>query len=635
MRACSGLGFQRGSPNESSVNDLATSKPTSIPTRSISSNGPMRKPPPRRQTRSTCSWVASPSCTTRRASRPKGRLQRLTRKPGPSAASMTCLPIARPSSRTRSSAASPDAAPATTSTSRITGAGLKKCMPTTRSGPGTPAAISVTESDDVFVASTQSGPAASATRESSSRLSSSDSGAASMTISAPASAASSPAGSSRAAAASSRRRRARSSPRSSAAASGSCTSVRAPAAAASCAMPAPIVPAPRTPTTPGATRLGGDERVEPRLGSPDDELLDLRGALVERGHAHVAEVALDGMVVDVARAAVDLDRLMGAVLRGLGRVELGDRGLRGRGPAFVLEEPGAPDEHPRRVRLDPHLGDHRLHELEGADRPPELLALLGVGDGGVERALADAHAPRRDGVAARVEGAHRDLEAVAHLAHQRVVAHADAVERERRGVRAVQAHLAVDLLAREALRPRRHEEGGEPAVLLLGVRLGEDQRHLGVVAERDPHLVARDLPAPVDLLRAGALVGRVGARVGLRQPEASERLARAQGREPALLLLLRAPSHDRGAHERGLHGHDRAHRGAAAPDLLDQERVGDVVQPRAAVLARDDRAEVALGGDLAHELRVEVVVAVVLTRAWDDLPVREVARRLADQLLLV
>ena len=38
------------------MNDLATSKPTSIPTRSISSNGPMRKPPPSRQMRSICSW---------------------------------------------------------------------------------------------------------------------------------------------------------------------------------------------------------------------------------------------------------------------------------------------------------------------------------------------------------------------------------------------------------------------------------------------------------------------------------------------------------------------------------------------------------------------------------------------------
>ena len=141
--------------------------------------------------RSTCSWVASPSCTSRSASRPNGRSQRLTRKPGPSPASITWRPIARPSSRVVSSAASPDCSPATTSTSFITGAGLKKCMPTTRSGPGTPAAISVTLSDEVLVASTQSSRTTSATLPNSERLSSSDSGAASITMSASASAASS------------------------------------------------------------------------------------------------------------------------------------------------------------------------------------------------------------------------------------------------------------------------------------------------------------------------------------------------------------------------------------------------------------------------------------------------------------
>src|SRR3954462_5591691 len=124
----------------------------------------------------------------------------------------------------------------------------------------------------------------------------------------------------------------------------------------------------------------------------------------------------------------------------------------------------------------------------------------------------------------------------------------------------------------------------------------------------------------------------VSGSVSPKQPSASPEHS---GGKPALLLVPRAPAHDRGAHERGLHGHDRAHRRAAAPDLLDHERIGHVVEARAAVLARDDRAEVALVGDLAHELRVEVVVAIVLARARDDLLVREVASRLADQLLLV
>ena len=79
-------------------------------------------------------------------------------------------------------------------------------------------------------------------------------------------------------------------------------------------------------------------------------------------------------------------------------------------------------------------------------------------------------------------------------------------------------------------------------MLLRGVGLGEDQRHLGEVAERDPHLLAADRPARVGLGRAGAQVGGVGAGVGLGQAEAAERLARAEPRQPALLLLLAFPS---------------------------------------------------------------------------------------------
>src|SRR5438445_2524586 len=53
-------------------------------------------------------------------------------------------------------ASSEDSSARTISTSGINGAGLKKCMPTTRSGVEIAEAISVTESADVFVASTAS-----------------------------------------------------------------------------------------------------------------------------------------------------------------------------------------------------------------------------------------------------------------------------------------------------------------------------------------------------------------------------------------------------------------------------------------------------------------------------------------------
>ena len=69
------------------------------------------------------------------------------------------------------------------------------------------------------------------------------------------------------------------------------------------------------------------QRVDPGRGAADDQLLDLRGALVQRGDAGVAQVALDRVVVDVAGAAVDLDRQVRALDRGLRGKELGARGL--------------------------------------------------------------------------------------------------------------------------------------------------------------------------------------------------------------------------------------------------------------------------------------------------------------------
>ena len=173
-------------------------------------------------------------------------------------------------------------------------------------------------------------------------------------------------------------------------------------------------------------------------------------------------------------------------------------------------------------------------------------------------------------------------------------------------------------------------------MLELRIGLGEDERELGVVAQRDPHLRAVELPRAVVLLDgARLLVGGVRAGVGLGEAEAAQPLARAQLGQVALLLLLGAPLEDRRAHERGLHRDHRAHGRAAAPDLLADDRVGQVVQAGAAVLARHDRAQVALVGDLAHEVEVEVVVARVLPRPGDDLLVGELARGLLDERLLV
>ena len=73
---------------------------------------------------------------------------------GSGSAPCRALPRTRRRRRRRSSSVS---SVRTTSTSGSTGAGLKKCMPTTRSGRAVAAAISVTESAEVFVARIASG----------------------------------------------------------------------------------------------------------------------------------------------------------------------------------------------------------------------------------------------------------------------------------------------------------------------------------------------------------------------------------------------------------------------------------------------------------------------------------------------
>src|ERR1700688_2864022 len=126
----------------------------------------------------------------------------------------------------------------------------------------------------------------------------------------------------------------------------------------------------------------------------DHHLLDLAGALVDLGDTGVAEVALDVVLARVAVAAVDLQRLVGDPLRHLGREELGLRGLE-RVALPLVPGPGRlPGQQARGVELGRHVGEIELDGLEVGEVLAELLALLGVGEGVLERRLGDTHGLR-------------------------------------------------------------------------------------------------------------------------------------------------------------------------------------------------------------------------------------------------
>ncbi len=80
-------------------------------------------------------------------------------------------------------------------------------------------------------------------------------------------------------------------------------------------------------------------------------------------------------------------------------------------------------------------------------------------------------------------------------------------------------------------------------------------------------------------------------------------------------------------------GHDPAHGGVGAPELLHHEAVGDRVEPHAAELLGERAAEEADLRQLGDDSLVHALAAIPVAGVRDDLPVAELAGRAADQLL--
>src|SRR5437588_3659124 len=184
----------------------------------------------------------------------------------------------------------------------MSGAGLKKCIPTTRSGVEVAPAISVTESADVFVARTASGRQTRSSSANSSRFGSSSSTIASITTSQPANAATSVVRLSSSMSKESicpfstlRERKCSIRPRA-VSPSSSVTSrptVSSPVSTASCAIPAPIVP---SPTTPSFTRRSLDpgRRVAPMEVREGTLAFPLAGDDAETWYRVTGDLGADG-----------------------------------------------------------------------------------------------------------------------------------------------------------------------------------------------------------------------------------------------------------------------------------------------------------------------------------------------------
>ncbi len=233
------------------------------------------------------------------------------------------------------------------------------------------------------------------------------------------------------------------------------------------------------------------------------DLEELPGPIetVDLGLPHVAVTT-----VDLDRVVEDLHAVRGRVQR-RGRRELVD--VAAPAPA-LLEVVAAGDrgvgQHAHALQHRIHVGQLRLDHLEARDGPPELLALPGVVDRQLQRALGHADTERRDQGTFEVEASHDDRDTLVLDVEQVLRRHAAVVEDQLGRRAAPETHLGELLGDRETRAVTLDDERRDALRTGRGVRLRVDQHDVRDGPVRDVEL------APVqDPLVAVAARGRAHA----------------------------------------------------------------------------------------------------------------------------
>ena len=188
----------------------------------------------------------------------------------------------------------------------------------------------------------------------------------------------------------------------------------------------------------------------------------------------------------------------------------------------------------------------------------------------------------------------------------------------------------MDVEGAEARGAALDQVAADLARLVLGPHDGD----VGDRAVRDPELGAvEDVVVPLPD-GAGRHPARVGPVVGLGQPEAADRRALLELRQPPVLLRVGPEAMD------GIHDEPALHRGEGAEprvpalELLHDQPVGHVRQARAPV-ALEGRAEDAELAQLRHDRHGEGAGPVMLGDERQELGLDPVPDRVAHHPLLV
>ena len=308
----------------------------------------------------------------------------------------------------------------------------------------------------------------------------------------------------------------------------------------------------------------------------------------------------------------------------------------------LLLHSGGVDQELRGLHTGVHLSQLELGVLELGDALAELNALLGVLDGFLDSALAQAQGLRGDTDTAAVQGLHGDLEALALLTQHTVLGNDAILEDQVAGRTAANTHLLLVLALREALVVLLHDERGDllhAATALVNGLAGDGDDHEGVsyVAVGDEALGAVQNVVLAGLVQhgGGLLALGIGAGAGLGQAESADLLAGAQVGQILHLLLLGAVLEDGGGAQGGVGGNDNSSGTADLGQLLDAHGVGEHISASAAVLLGEVNAHHAQLGHLLDGLHGEALFLVDLSGQGLDLVLREIAVHLANEQLFL
>src|SRR5947208_11272185 len=241
----------------------------------------------------------------------------------------------------------------------------------------------------------------------------------------------------------------------------------------------------------GITRRSAEASPAPSADqlARDRQLLDLRRPAPQLHQLRVAGEALHLVLLHVAVAAEDVDRLHGDVGRCLAAVELPGADVGERHRHLPAGEEVGEGEVPHVAEEPVHAREPALHELEVADRLAELLALLRVLERQLESTVGEAEGEGRHAGALVGEPA-LHVVALLHAPAEQVPARdADVVQVDGARGRGVRAHLAKGLRDLEPRGAALDEEGLDVPGAVLD-QLGVDDEDVGVGRVRDERLLA-------------------------------------------------------------------------------------------------------------------------------------------------